>query len=307
MAGNRRKKTSVLASAGALLLCAAAGVIAWLTGPQKPAAPVAGTTEGTTKIYFLDVGQGDSELIQLADGTNILIDAGTNDTAQELVSYIKDLGIEKLDFAIATHPHEDHIGGMAQIVKNFPIDDLIMPRIADSQTPTTRTYERLLDAIDEKNVKVTQAQAGAVVWNKNGVKLELLAPNSKKYEDLNNYSAVAKLTVGEKSFLFTGDAEKESEAEMVQQGVDLNCDVLKCGHHGSSTSTSAAFFKAVSPTAAIISCAKDNSYGHPHKETMQKLQKEQVAIYRTDEQGTILAQCDGKTIDFSTGLASVKK
>ena len=278
---------------------AAQSAPAGMHSSQKDAKPRA------TQIYYLDVGQGDSELIRLKTGENILIDAGTPETAKELADYIENLGVKKIDSLIATHPHADHIGGMAQIVSRFSIGKIYMPRIPDSQIPTTETYEKLLTAIDQKGLKITAGKAGITVLDSGGEKLEILAPNSAKYGGLNSYSIVTLLTVGEKRFLFTGDAESDSEKEMTAKGYDLRCDVLKCGHHGSSTSTSAAFLKAARPVSAVISCGVGNDYGHPDKEVVARFQKAGVTIYRTDRQKTILAECDGKTISFTAGLKSV--
>lgn len=263
--------------------------------------------DGSTSVYFIDVGQGDCELIRTPDGQTILIDAGTNATGDALVAYLEKLGVEQIDTLIATHPHEDHIGGMDEVVNAFPIGKIYLPKIADDQTPTTRTYERLLDAIADKDLKITPGRGGMTILDQDGIKLEFLAPNADSYAELNSYSIVAKLTCGEKRFLFTGDAEADSEEEMIDMGYDLHSDVLKCGHHGSSTSTSAAFLQAVRPSYAVISCGVDNDYGHPHRETLDKLKKANVTVYRTDKQDTILAVCDGKEITFETGLGSLVK
>lgn len=270
---------------------------------QQAAAPL--QAEGETLVYYLDVGQGDSELIQLSNGKNILIDAGTRSTAEELVSYLENLGVQKIDYLIATHPHEDHIGGMTDVVQNFEIGSIYMPKIADSQIPTTKVYENLLMAIDEKGLSITAAQAGSVIFEEAGARMEILAPNSQEYSDLNSYSIVTKLTVGEKAFLFTGDAEADSEEEMLDLGYSVDADVLKLGHHGSSTSNSMAFLEAVSPQTAIVSCGAGNDYGHPHQEVMDRLAQLNVTVYRTDTQGSILARCDGSSITFETDLPSV--
>lgn len=277
------------------------------TGGNTQQTKAAPSAPGDTLVYFLDVGQGDCELIRLKTGENILIDAGTPDTAQKLVSVLKQLGVEKIDLLVATHPHADHIGGMTRVVESFPIGKVYMPKVADSQIPTTATYENLLKEIESKNLKITAAKGGMTVLENGDEKLETLAPNSSKYDDLNNYSIVLKLTCGEKSVLFAGDAQTDSEKEMAAKGYDLKSDVLKCGHHGSSTSTCAAFLKAVSPSAAVISCGVDNDYGHPNKTVLSRLEKAGVTVYRTDQQGTILARCDGKDIKFSTGEPSVVK
>lgn len=309
----RRKSKMPLPLALALLVIAAVGY--WLGNgqPQKSpsvsasASATAPATEGEALVWYLDVGQGDSGLIQLPDGKNILIDAGTRSTADELVDWLKVKGVARLDAVVATHPHEDHIGGMAAVIKAFDIGKIYAPKVADDQTPTTKTYESLLDAVSEKGLKLTQGNAGMTVLEENGAKLELLAPNSTEYEDLNSYSIAAKLTFGKRTFLFTGDAEADSEKEMVQKGYDLKSDVLKCGHHGSSTSTNQSFLTAVAPQYAVISCGVDNDYGHPHQETLEKLEKAGVQVLRTDRQDTVLARTDGESLSVSTGEKSVIK
>ncbi len=263
--------------------------------------------ENQTRVYFLDVGQGDSELIRLPDGVNILIDAGTNATEDELPEYLKDLGVSRIDVLIATHPHEDHIGGMDTVIRSLEIGKVCMPDLSADATPTTKTYESVLDAIAEKGLKVTRATPGAVLYENEtaDIRLTLLAPLENDDDNLNNYSVVAKLTCGNRSFLFTGDAEKEVEDALLASGADLSADVLKCGHHGSKTSTSADFLAAVHPGAAVISCGLDNDYGHPSDPVVKRLNKAGISIYRTDQQDTLLAQCDGDAIAFTTGLPSV--
>lgn len=309
MAYRRRGKNSLTSILVGAIICFLVTYVSGKLGigGNTQQAKTTPTQPGDSLVYFLDVGQGDCELIRLKTGENILIDAGTPDTAQELVSVLKQLGVEKIDVLVATHPHADHIGGMAQVVKSFPIGKIYMPKVADSQIPTTVTYENLLNAIESKNLKITAPEGGMTIFENGDEKLETLAPNFVEYEDLNNYSIVLKLTCGEKTFLFAGDAQTESEKEMATQGYDLKSDVLKCGHHGSSTSTGAAFLKEVAPDAAVISCGADNDYGHPSKTVLNRLQKAGITVYRTDQQGTILARCDGKTITFSTGEPSVAK
>jgi len=309
----RRRKRNFIG--GAVLLIAAMLYSALYGAPAKDtssaaqsAAPVSSSKEAAqTNVWFLDVGQGDSELIRLKSGKNILIDAGTGETAKQLPVLLKELGVTRIDLLIGTHPHEDHIGGMAEVVKNFPIGQIYMPKIPNSQVPTTAVYENLLETIEAKKLKITAAKSEMVPLEEDGCKLELFAPNRASYKDLNDYSVVAKLTCGQKSFLFAGDAESPSEQEMLKTGYDLKSDVLKCGHHGSLSSTTAAFLKAVSPTAAVISCGVNNDYGHPSKQVLSRLNKAKVTIYRTDQQGTILAQCDGKTIAFQTNQKSLVK
>lgn len=265
--------------------------------------------EGEAKIWYLDVGQADSMLLQLPNGNEweyVLIDAGTGQTEEALVSWLQEQGVTDITAVIATHPHEDHIGGMDAVLEAIPVESLYMPEVKESLTPTTRCYEQMLDAAEAQQVQAVKGQSGVTVYEEDGVKLELVGPEpQKEYDDLNEYSLVAKLTVGGESFLFTGDSSEQAEADMIEAGEDLKADVLKIGHHGSSTATTKAFLQAVNPQVAVISCGKDNSYGHPHEETMQRLQEKAMTIYRTDEDGTILATCDGTSIEWQTGLPSI--
>lgn len=270
--------------------------------------PAPATPAGkTADVSYLDVGQADAQLIRLPDGTTILIDAGDRGSANQIVPYLKNQGVTKIDLLIATHPHADHIGGMANVIRELDIGKIYVPRVADSQTPTTKTYEAMLKAISDKKLKMTQAKAGMTVYEADGAKLEFLAPNAEKYDDMNNYSIVTKLTYGKTAFLFTGDAEAESEAEILKQysQSDLACDVLKVGHHGSTTSTTDRFLEAALPRYAVISCGVGNDYGHPHREILQKLTEYQAVTYRTDTQGTILAVSDGATVTMTPNQPSV--
>lgn len=286
----------------------------WIPGATpEPSSPSSASTKGEpageAKIWYIDVGQGDSILVQLPgedSGTaNILIDAGTTATKNTLCQWLQEHDVDQLDIVIATHPHEDHIGGMAAVLQTIPADTLYMPKTKSSKTPTTRCYENMLDAADEQGVQVKEGKAGLVVYQENGALLELVGPTRQDYDDLNAYSIVARLTYGERTFLFTGDCTKEAEEDMLQAGMDVSADVLKMGHHGSSTSTGDAFFQAVSPQTAVITCGVDNDYGHPHREILALLEESGIAVYRTDEQDTILASCDGEAITWQTGLPSV--
>lgn len=282
---------------------------------EKTGAPVSaaqgdtgggGSASGTLEVYFFDVGQGDSELIRLPGGENILIDAGTSSTEDELVGELRSLGAETLDLVVATHPHADHIGGMAAVIDAFDVRQVVMPRVSESDTPTTKTYENLLQSIADKGLTITPAEPGDELLSSGGAVLTVLAPNGKDYGDLNNYSVVLRLTYGEDSFLFTGDAEEESEEEMLSLDWPLTATVLKCGHHGSETSTSPAFLDAVSPQYAVISCGVDNDYGHPDAVTLEKLEAAGAEVFRTDLQGTILASTDGSGVTM-TALGKAEK
>lgn len=272
--------------------------------PETPASSAEGL-----QVYFLDVGQGDSELIRIpGEGGyfNVLIDTGEYAYADGLTDYLRDLGVEKIDALVCSHPHADHMGCMARIVQRFEIGNLYMPQLPEEQTPTSRAYEKLLDAVEEEDVHVIRLHEDALMESPAGAQFQVMSPRmDADWEGANNYSAVIRLVYGETSFLFTGDAEKESEEIIVEDGYGIRADVLKCGHHGSSTSTSKAFLREVDPRYAVVSCGKDNSYGHPHRETLQKLEAQGVTLYRTDEDGTVLARSDGKDITFETGLPSV--
>lgn len=275
---------------------------------EKTGAPVSaaqgdtgggGSASGTLEVYFFDVGQGDSELIRLPGGENILIDAGTSSTEDELVGELRSLGAETLDLVVATHPHADHIGGMAAVIDAFDVRQVVMPRISESDTPTTKTYENLLQSIADKGLTIMPAEPGDELLSSGGAVLTVLAPNGEDYGDLNNYSVVLRLTYGEDSFLFTGDAEEASEEEMLSLDWPLTATVLKCGHHGSETSTSPAFLDAVSPQYAVISCGVDNDYGHPDAVTLEKLEAAGAEVFRTDRQGSILASTDGSGVTMT--------
>ncbi len=251
------------------------------------------TYDGNLHIYYLDVGQADSTFILLPNGENMLIDAGTKDNGKDIVNVLDSLGVDNIDYLVGTHPHTDHIGGMQQVIENFDIGKIYMPKASSN----TATYKNLLNAIKKNGYTITTAKAGVNILSEDSLSATIVAPNSSAYDDLNNYSAVIKLTYGLTSFLFAGDAEKLSEDEI---RTNIKCDVLKVGHHGSSTSTSKNFLKKTEPEYAIISCGADNDYGHPHKEVIQRLYNAGISTYRTDLNGTIEAISDGYTISFNS-------
>jgi len=263
-------------------------------------APITTTSQGTTaqkqllEVYFLDVGQGDSEIL-MCGSKAMLIDAGTNASTSALLSDIKSLGINRFDFVVATHPHEDHIGGLDAVINNFDIGKLYMPKV----TTTTKTYTDVLTAIKNKGYTVTTPVPGST-FNLGDAQCTIIAPNNQSYEDMNNYSIVIKVTYGTTSFLFTGDAEALSEQEMLAKGYNLKADVLKIGHHGSDSSTTPQFLKAVSLQYGVIEVGKGNDYGHPHQITLDKLAAANVKVYRTDLNGTIIIRSDGIALTVTT-------
>lgn len=259
-----------------------------------------GTAKGEVRVHFIDVGQGDSMLIE-GNGESILIDAGENDKGDEVLAYLAQVGIEKLDIAVGTHPHADHIGGMDTIIEGIAVGKLLMPDVPDSIIPTTRTYLSMLDAAEEQGVEALFAYPGDSFSLCGGV-LEILGP-VEDYKDLNNESLVIRFDFGETSFLFTGDQEATAEKDLLDSGADVSADVLKVGHHGSSTSTSTEFFDAVSPSVAVIECGEGNDYGHPHQEIRELLEDAGTAVYRTDLNGSIIIASDGKELTVQTEKA----
>lgn len=243
-------------------------------------------------VHYIDVGQGDSILVQLPSGQTILIDGGTASAGYTVVSYLNSLGIPRIDHLIATHPHEDHIGGLITVLKEIPVDKVYMPRA----THTTRTFENLLLLIQEKGLRITAAKAGVALDIGQGASATFVSPAGESYDNLNNLSAVLRISYGDTSFLFTGDAEALSEREMMASNLSIRADVLKVGHHGSNTSTSEAFLGAVMPTLAVISVGGGNTYGHPHLEVLARLAKHGVQVYRTDINGTVVVVSDGKVL-----------
>ncbi len=257
--------------------------------------PNVATVEGEISVYFVDVGQGDCELIVTPDYT-VMIDCGERDKHDDVLRYLGYLGIERLDYVIATHPHSDHIGGMADILREIPVKRLIMPYIPDDMLPGTACYNKMMEEIANNNVVGSYANTGEQIYLGAGTYLEIVAPVSEDYDDLNDYSVVARLVHGENSFLFTGDIEKPAEQEILETGVFLDADVLKAAHHGSSTSSSVDFLKAVNPKYAVICAAEGNSYGHPHRETLQNLEKIGCEVLMTMEEGSIQFVSDGETL-----------
>ena len=243
-------------------------------------------------VRYLDVGQADSILVQ-SEGINMLIDAGTNSSGQTVVKDLEDLGVTKIDYLIGTHPHEDHIGGMDDIIKNFDIGIIYMPKIQTN----TKTFEDVLDAVSEKGLKITSPKKGDE-FEVGGARCEIMTDRIEDTSNLNLSSIVIRMTYGPQSFLFMGDAEKENEE--TRQWPQTT--VLKVGHHGSSTSSSTQFLNEVQPQISVISVGKDNKYGHPTKTTINKLEKIKTKIYRTDESGTITITItsDGKKCIVTT-------
>ena len=252
------------------------------------------TPDGELIVTFIDVGQGDSELIQQNENA-ILIDSGEYNQRKKLINKLNELGVSSLDYVIATHPHSDHMGCMNVVIDTYDTRHAMMPNVAS----TTVSFEKMLESIASRGLKIERPTPGKAITAGN-IKLEILAPNAEKYKDVNDYSVVTRLTWGQTSFLFTGDAEALSEKEILGKGFAVSADVLNLGHHGSVSSTSKNFLEEVNPQMAVISCGQGNTYGHPHAETMQKLSEKGIPVYRTDTMGTITMYSDGIEITVKT-------
>ncbi|MFQ7695063.1 MAG: ComEC/Rec2 family competence protein [Christensenellales bacterium] len=245
-------------------------------------------------VHFVDVGQGDGAIV-VCDGKTLVIDGGTAENGAKMVEYLQNtLHVSKVDFVIGTHPHADHIGGLPDVIRACKVKKLYSPVDEFEAKP----FETMKRAADDKKLKITVPQAGQS-FSLGRAKVEFLAPLGI-YDNVNDLSLVVRVTYGQTAFLFTGDAERPSEYDMTDSGEDLSATVLKVGHHGSNTSTSYIFLRQVMPAYAIISCGKDNAYGHPHEEVLSRLADEGAGVYRTDECGTIVCRSNGAKVTVRT-------
>ena len=266
------------------------------SGQEEKAAKAPDTSkpEGTLEVHYIDVGQGDATLIKCGSHA-MLIDGGNNNKGTTVQLYLKKQGVESLDYVIGTHPDADHIGGLDVIVYKYNCETVIMP----DYEKDTKTYQELVDVIHDKNMKITYPVVGEQ-YALGEAKFTIIAPNSNSYGgNANDYSVAILLEYGKNRFLFTGDAEEASEAEMLTNGIDISADVYKVAHHGSRSASTQEFLNAVHPKYAVISCGEGNSYGHPHAEVLNRLRSMGVEVFRTDEQGSIIASSDGENITWN--------
>ncbi len=250
--------------------------------------------DGELAVSYIDVGQGDSTLISKGN-FHMLIDAGNNSEGDTVVRFLREEGVKKLDILVGTHPDADHIGGLDTVMENMPVDTLYLPEAKKD----TKTYQDVEQVMNEKNITAEMPEIGKEQTYEENVLIRFLSP-AKNYSGANDNSLVVQLAYGRNRFLFMGDAENAAETDMVKAGYDLRCDVLKLGHHGSCTATGKEFLEKADPTYGVISCGKENSYGHPHAETLARLEDEDVQVYRTDTMGTVQAVSDGKNVTMST-------
>ena len=250
--------------------------------------------EETLEVHFIDVGQGDATLIKEGEHA-LLIDAGENNQGSVVVDYLNSQNIKQLDYVIGTHPDSDHIGGLDVVIEEYTCEKVIMPDV----DPDTRTYDDVVSALNDKNLSVTAPKVGDT-YSLGDASFTIIAPVRDYGDDTNNWSVGIRLTFGEDHFLFTGDAEATAETDMIDSGIDLSADVYKAAHHGSKTGSSENFLDAVQPDYSVISCGEDNEYGHPSAQTLNEFRTRGIQVFRTDEQGTVVAVSDGSSITWNT-------
>lgn len=281
----------------ALLILVIALCALWMSGCAKTSSPP--PADGQLQVHFIDVDQGDATLLQGPDFT-ILIDAGRHDR-DDVVPYLRSVGIEQIDLLVGTHPHSDHIGQFDRVLQHFPVQEVWM----SGDEHTSHTYERALDAILESEAGYVEPKRGER-YEFGSALIEIVHPD-KLTGDLNGGSVSMRIRFGNVAFLFTGDAESEQEQSMIESGLNLRAHIFHAGHHGSSTSNTEAFLRAVSPDVAIISAGNDNPYGHPHTEVVERLEKLGIDIFRTDRDGTIIVVTDGRSYEVRTSAGTTKQ
>ena len=263
-----------------------------VTGPTENTATTGGLVDGKPAMHFVDVGQGDCTLITY-NGDAVLIDAGPVSAGDSAAEYVMNQ-VDAIDYFIITHPHEDHMGGAADILENIKVKNVIMP----DQEVETKFYQNAMKQIADHKVNVIYSEAHAV-YDTGNIKITIIDSVIPDEENLNNISIIARIDVGSTSIMTTGDAEVEEEMQVVENYTSilgsslydpaiLDCDILQVGHHGSSTSSTSEFLDLVTPGVAVISCGVDNSYGHPHQETLDLFADYGFEVYRTDLSGTIV-------------------
>ncbi len=284
----KKKKNVFLAALLVLLL-----LCGCVPETDSDAQPVSGDELTGLTVHFIDVGQADCALLQCG-GQNMLIDGGNVEDSSLVVSYLQGQGVDDLDYVVCTHAHEDHVGGLSGPLNVCTVGQVFAPVTQYD----SKAFSNFVKYTEQQGLELTVPQVDSS-FALGGAQVTVLGPR-KEYDDTNNTSLVLRVEYGETVFLFTGDMESTAEKDLLEAGCDLDATVLKVGHHGSSTSSSYVFLREVMPQYAVISVGQDNSYGHPHEEVMSRLYDAQVTVYRTDEQGTVVAFSDGETVQFTT-------
>ena len=245
------------------------------------------------EVHYIDVGQGDAELI-ICDGHAMLIDGGNVEDSSLMYSYLEKLEVDELDCVVCTHPHEDHVGGLSGAL-SFATADTVYCSYTEYDSDA---FSKFLKVLGKQGLSITVPSDGDSFYLGSAL-VQIFGPLDE-YEEVNDNSIVLKVTYGKTSFLFMGDAMEDSENDIMDSGYDVNCTVLKVGHHGSETSTSYRFIYLSEPKYAVISCGKDNSYNHPNESVISRLTDADVTVYRTDNDGTVICKSDGENVNFST-------
>jgi len=294
-------KKVVLVILVAVLLLASVSIVYATLGNKTITITGSTSSSSNLKVHFIDVGQGDSILIECPNGSDILVDAGVPAEGPTVVNYLKSQDISTLYAIVETHPHEDHIGGLSNVINTFTVKNVY----ATKATSTTKTYTNLQNLIKDKNLPVTNIAYGVTIPADTSVSMTFLSPTRASYSNLNDWSGVLKVQYKDVSFLLMGDASTNVEEDLLNKCKDkLPSTVLKVGHHGSSTSTSSNFLDIVKPQYAVIEVGKDNSYGHPSVATLVRLSDAGAKVYRTDIDGTVVFTTDGKTLSINKSVTS---
>ena len=273
--------------------------------PQEKLPAAAPASGENLRVHILDVGQADCILIQGPEKT-MVIDGGESGNGPDIVRYLRDQGVGAIDYYLNTHPHSDHYGGITQVMEAIPTGEFLYHPVPEEHTPTTRGYQKLLQYLVDSKTRTTALDPGDTIDLGGGAVITYLAP-LEEYDDMNNNSLVGRLVYGRRAFLFTGDAERKSENAILESGAELSADVYSVPHHGSNTGLTQKFLDAVDPEFATISVGKDNDYGHPHRDTVERLQKAGVPCLRTDLLGSIVIETDGESLVINTGEGQVMK
>lgn len=260
---------------------------------------------GNLTLTMIDCGQADSFLFE-QNGAIALVDCGTTSTGKDVVEYLKEKNISHLDYVFATHPHDDHMGGMFDIITNFEVTNSVIPKVKKGQV-TSKWYLQLMTELVKQNHNIIYPKIGETYKLGEAI-ISVIGPIEEEPENLNNYSIILKISYGEMDILMTGDAEKKVEKDLIEAGTDLDVEILKIGHHGSDTSTSTEFLDATTPDYALISCKVGNKYNHPNESTLKELQKRNIKVFRTDENGNVTLiitanniNCDSNYGDYVSG------